>query len=359
MLEIDIKRVLPGFSLEVEFSMEREIVAILGPSGCGKTMTLKCIAGLMQPDEGRITLDGKVFFDSERGINLPSQERRVGFVLQNYALFPNMTVYKNVAFGMRHRPDEEIHERIMELMYMMRLSGLEHRYPRQLSAGQQQRVALARSLAFEPEVLLLDEPFSALDTVGRRKLEEELQDIRQFYDGYVLFVTHNLAEAYKLSSKIAVYEAGSILQYGDKQQVVDTPCCRTVAHLTGAGNLMDGLVTDVKRNIVKVWIPGLEQHFRLIKKNGINLCKGQEVTIGIRPEYIRMTDEVTENSFKARVTKAIEEVSVYTYRFSGSNQDNHAFHLEASISKGMAPGLSVGQSCCLYLSPERLFVTPD
>ena len=282
MLEIDIKRVLPGFSLDVKFSMEREIVAIVGPSGCGKTMTLKCIAGLMQPDEGSITLDGKVFFDSERGINLSSQERRVGFVLQNYALFSNMTVYKNVAFGMRHRSDEEIHERVTELMRMMRLSGLENRYPRQLSAGQQQRVALARALAFEPEVLLLDEPFSAQDNVVKRELEEELQDIRQFYDGYVLFVTHNLVEAYKLSSKIAVYEAGSILQYGDKQQVIDTPCSRTVAHLTGAENLMDGLVTDIKRNTVEVWIPRLEQYFRLSKKNGIDLCKGQEVTIGIR-----------------------------------------------------------------------------
>jgi molybdate transport system ATP-binding protein len=150
MLEVRLKKKLPGFSLDVSFSANHEILAILGPSGSGKTMTLQCIAGLLKPDEGYIKLNDKVLLDSDKGTNLPAQMRKVGFVFQNYALFPHLTVNQNIGYGIRHLPAQEINNRVTELLDKMNIQKLGHRYPKQLSAGQQQRVAVARALATEP-----------------------------------------------------------------------------------------------------------------------------------------------------------------------------------------------------------------
>ena len=223
MLEVKIRKSLPGFSLDVAFNVDREILAIIGPSGSGKTMTLLCIAGLIRPDEGYVRLNGKVLWDSARGLSLPPRQRKVGFVFQNYALFPHLTVYDNIAFGIRHLPRREVDERVSRLLDRMNIQGLGHRYPGQLSGGQQQRVAVARALAPEPEVLLMDEPFSALDAQVKERLEDELLALQNFYQGTVLFVTHDLAEGYRVSSRMAVYESGRILQCDSKQKVIAAP----------------------------------------------------------------------------------------------------------------------------------------
>jgi ABC-type sulfate/molybdate transport systems ATPase subunit len=237
MLTVDIKKALPEFSLDVSFTVDRSILAILGRSGSGKTMTLKCIAGLVTPDRGRIAVDDRVLFDSKQGINIRPQQRNTGFVFQNYALFPNMTCYGNIALGIGGAARAGSDERVQSLMERLRISKLAKRYPRQLSGGQQQRVALARALATSPDILLLDEPFSALDTITKDCLQRLLLDVEQFYSGYVLLVTHNLAEAYRLSSRIAVYEAGELLQIGPKQDILSAPVSTTAASVTGVRNL--------------------------------------------------------------------------------------------------------------------------
>jgi molybdate transport system ATP-binding protein len=183
LLEIRLKKSLPGFRLDVAFSVGSEVLAILGPSGSGKTMTLQCIAGLVCPDEGYIRLNNKVLLDSTAGVCLPPRMRKVGFVFQNYALFPHLTVKENVAFGIRNLHCPEGATRVAHWLEKMNISGLDNRYPRQLSAGQQQRVALARALAAEPEILLLDEPFSALDTQVKERLELELANLQSYYRG--------------------------------------------------------------------------------------------------------------------------------------------------------------------------------
>lgn len=357
MLEVRIRKTLPGFKLEATFSIDHEILAILGPSGSGKTMTLQCIAGLMQPDEGYVRLNGRLLLDSASSFSLTPQLRRVGFVFQNYALFPHLTVYDNIAFGICHLTRQEIAERVDQLIRKMNLQELGHRYPKQLSAGQQQRVALARALAPEPDLLLLDEPFSALDAQVKERLGNELLEIQQYYKGDVLFVTHDLAEAYKLCSKIAVYESGHILQFDSKQGVIEGPACPAVASLTGVRNLLEGVVANLKETNVWVAVPGLSEPLRINLKNGVALKQNQNVTVGIRPEYIYIADNPGENTFLSTVDRAIEGVATINYCFclQGSGAANKHY-LEANLLKQKTPWLPSGQKCYLHLPPERLFI---
>ncbi|HLI29612.1 MAG TPA: ATP-binding cassette domain-containing protein, partial [Terriglobia bacterium] len=182
-LEVDIEQRFKDFRLEVRFRAGNKPLGILGPSGSGKSMTLRCIAGLETPARGTIVLNGKRLFDSARGINLPSRERRVGFLLQDYSLFPHLTVAENITFGLRRFPRESIRQTLAEQIERFKLQGLEERTPRQLSGGQQQRVALARALATEPEVLLLDEPLSALDVHLRSQMETLLIETLAAFPG--------------------------------------------------------------------------------------------------------------------------------------------------------------------------------
>ncbi len=188
MLDVTIKKKLDRFSLNVSFTAEHETVALLGASGCGKSMTLKCIAGIETPDEGKIVLNGRVLFDSEKKINLAPQKRRVGYLFQQYALFPRMTAAQNIAAGVRTKDRAKRDAAVAAQIKSLRLEGLEDKRPQQLSGGQQQRVALARILANEPELLLLDEPFSALDDYLKWQLELELQDTLLYYAGKTVFV---------------------------------------------------------------------------------------------------------------------------------------------------------------------------
>ena len=173
-LSVDIRKKLEGFTLDIAFRTENRVTGLLGASGSGKSMTLKCIAGIEQPDEGRIVLNERVLYDSEKGINLTPQKRRVGYLFQNYALFPNMTVETNIAVGLSGSK-KEMEETVREMVLRFHLEGLEKRYPGELSGGQQQRVALARIMAYKPDVIMLDEPFSALDTWLREQLQMEVR----------------------------------------------------------------------------------------------------------------------------------------------------------------------------------------
>ncbi|OUC14046.1 MAG: molybdenum ABC transporter permease subunit [Alkalinema sp. CACIAM 70d] len=236
-LSIDLCKELPDFTLQVKFLADNQPLGILGASGSGKSMLLRCLAGTETPTAGQIILNGRILLDSQRGINVPSQDRRIGFIFQNYALFPHLTVAQNIAFGLpKTLVKSAIQQEVTHYLSRMGLTGLADRYPHQLSGGQQQRVALARALASQPEVLLLDEPFSALDTHLRSQLERELMTTLSTYSGVTLFVSHNMEEVYRIAQNLLVLEQGQAIAHGSKQEIFEHPKCTSIARLTGCKN---------------------------------------------------------------------------------------------------------------------------
>ncbi|MBE9005967.1 molybdate ABC transporter permease subunit [Fortiea sp. LEGE XX443] len=247
-LFVDIEKKLPSFHLQVSFSSNEQPLGLLGGSGAGKSMILRCIAGIETPTRGRIVLNGRVLFDSETGINVPSRDRRIGFLVQNYALFPNMTVAQNIAFGLpKGLSAGSVRLQVEEQLITMQLQGLGDRYPHQLSGGQQQRVGLARALASQPEALLLDEPFSALDTHLRSQLEQQMTETLADYQGVALFVTHNMDEAYRVCPNLLVLEHGQAVHHGSKYDIFEHPASVSVAQLTGCKNFSHAIIQHVQQ----------------------------------------------------------------------------------------------------------------
>lgn len=235
-LEVSIQKKYPGFSLDVAFRCDGGHMGILGASGCGKSMTLKCIAGVLKPDSGRIVLDGKVLFDSKQKINLPPQQRGVGYLFQNYALFPTMTVEQNIGVSLKGSKKDH-KERIREIIRQYQLEGLEKRFPSQLSGGQQQRVALARMLITNPKMIMLDEPFSALDGFLKDMLQQQLLEMLETYTGEVLLVSHSRDEVYKFCEKAAIVSDGNVLLSGNTKDIFANPQMKEAARITGCKNI--------------------------------------------------------------------------------------------------------------------------
>ncbi len=237
-LLVDIEKRLGSFHLKVAFEAQNEVLALLGASGCGKSMTLRCIAGIVTPDRGKIILDGITLFDSEKRINLPPQKRKVGLLFQNYALFPNMTVLENLQAGCRRNGNKvESKKKIQEIMAVFELTALGNQLPHQLSGGQQQRTALARILLSEPNILLLDEPFSALDAHLRFRLEREMTQVVKDFGKTVLLVSHDRDEVYRLSDQVLVMHNGKKEVCGSRETVFQNPRTRHAALLTGCKNI--------------------------------------------------------------------------------------------------------------------------
>ena len=240
-LQVSIRKKLGMFSLDVSFETEGGVLALLGASGCGKSLTLKCIAGIETPDEGKILLNDRILFDSEKKINLPPQKRKVGYMFQDYALFPNMTTEKNIRAGMGKRPDPE---KVAEYIRQFHLEGLEQLYPAQLSGGQKQRVAMARMIAAEPELILLDEPFSALDSYLKWELEQQMADLLQKVGKPALLVTHNRDEAYRLCHTVACINQGKLEVIEPVKEFFQNPKTRTAAILSGCKNISSVEIRD-------------------------------------------------------------------------------------------------------------------
>ena len=243
-LLVDIEKSFPGFHLKMSFTAENGVLSLLGASGCGKSMTLKCIAGIETPDRGRIELNGTTLYDSASRIDLPPQKRRVGYLFQQYALFPNMTVRQNIRCGCRDRSTADA--AVSDIIRTMQLEGLENLRPSALSGGQQQRVALARILVNRPEVLLLDEPFSALDSHLRLQLEQEVRRVTRAFGKPVIFVSHNREEVFRLTDRIALMRDGQIDTIGEKNAVFSNPGtvagaalvgCRSISRIRPLGGL--------------------------------------------------------------------------------------------------------------------------
>ncbi len=234
-LSVDIEKRLGAFTLKVAFEADNGVTALLGASGSGKSLTCRCIAGIEKPDRGRIVLDGRVLYDSGKGVCLTPQQRHTGYLFQQYALFPTMTVWQNLACAVRDRRKRDA--AVREMLGRVQMQGFEKRYPRQLSGGQQQRIALARMLLSEPDMLLLDEPFSALDSHLRFRLQNETGRIIRDFGRTVLLVSHDRDEVYRLADSIAIVRDGRIETIGEKHAIFAAPGSVEGARLTGCKNI--------------------------------------------------------------------------------------------------------------------------
>ena len=300
-LYVRIKKFLRDFVLDVNFSTRDEVFALLGASGCGKSMSLKCIAGIETPDEGEIILNDRILFSSDKKINLPPQTRRVGYLFQNYALFPNMTVAENILFAAVGSESDKLRG-LEENLKRFELKGLENSYPHELSGGQQQRVAFARILTSHAEILLLDEPFSALDSYLKWRLELELAEIFKSYGGSAILVSHDRGEVFRLADKIAVMSKGKIEAVNTKHELFGNPQTVAAAILTGCKNI--SAVEKISDN--KIFVKDWQIELTLNKKIPDDLK-----FIGIRAHFLEKVDEFGENIFSAEIVKEIEDTFSY------------------------------------------------
>ena len=252
MVELEIKKKYEKFRLDVAFKSEKKRIGILGASGCGKSLTLKSIAGIERPEKGRIVIDGVTLFDAGKKIFLKPQKRKVGYLFQNYALFPNMTVEQNIGIGFTGNKEDK-QKMVEQLIHHFQLDGLEKLYPSKLSGGQQQRTALARIMAYEPDVILLDEPFSALDAYLRERMLTELMEMLSDYEGTVIMVSHSRDEIYSFSEEVLVIEDGHGIRLGPVKEVFNAPRYKTAARLTGCKNIADVYRMDAQTVYVKDW----------------------------------------------------------------------------------------------------------
>ena len=297
-LEVEIEKRFAGFTLRAQFTARDTATAILGASGCGKSMTLRCIAGIVKPDKGRIVLDGVPLFDSEKKIDLPPQKRGVGLLFQNYALFPNMTVEQNILCGLHAEPDRaKRRAACAEMIRALGLEGLEKRLPAALSGGQQQRVALARILAAKPRILMLDEPFSALDSYLREQVEGEVGALLAAFQGPALLVTHNRDEAYRLCREMIVMDGGRVLRAGETKAVFADPRSCTAARLTGCKNILP----CVKAGPHSVRLAGWEAELHLAAEVPEAVC-----AVGIRAHDFAPCAAGAPNALPVRVVSSGE-----------------------------------------------------
>ncbi|OBQ39977.1 MAG: maltoporin [Anabaena sp. CRKS33] len=348
-LFLNIEKRLPNFHLQVAFNTDDQPLGLLGGSGAGKSMILRCLAGIETPTQGQIILNNRVLFDSENNINIPIYQRRIGFLFQNYALFPHLTVAQNIAFGIPKYIDTKTE--VEKQLIAMKLQGFGNRYPHQLSGGQQQRVALARGLASNPEALLLDEPFSALDTHLRSQLEQQVTEILADYSGVTLFVTHNMEEAYRLCPNLLVLEQGKAAHYGSKYEIFQHPASVNVAQLTGCKNFSRANILAPQEIEAIDW--------------GCNLQVGENIPselsyVGIRAHHLIFTKDPQQvNTFPCYLVRTSETPHRMTVFLKLHSVGNHAhdYHLQGEIYKEKWVNIQ-DQSFPWYvqLEPSRLLL---
>ncbi|MBL8217841.1 MAG: ABC transporter ATP-binding protein [Bryobacterales bacterium] len=273
------------FLLDVEIKTSDMVTVLFGPSGAGKTLTLDAIAGFVRPDEGRIMLDDDILFDGATGVHLIPQTRRCGYVFQNYALFPHMTLRENLEFASEFRPKLERHRKVNEVLELFRLTDLSGRRPKELSGGQKQRCSIARALLAEPRVLLLDEPAQGLDPMLRAELYDVLRNVRATFDTPILMVTHDLEECFALGDRMFILTDGRIVQQGTPSEIFDRPASLDVACRLGIYNTMQAevLTLDPGRNVSTLRLESCELQGPYLPGK----FKGDRVWLCVRPEEIR------------------------------------------------------------------------
>lgn len=303
-LKVDIKKRFGDFNLDVKFETSSDRFALLGSSGSGKSMTLKCIAGIEKPDEGYIALGDRVLFDSSKRINVPSRERKVGYLFQDYALFPNMSAFNNINIVCRNE------DRTRELLKRFNIDDVADHKPSQMSGGQCQRTALARMLAADPEVILLDEPFSALDNYMHTIIEREILDVLSDYDGPSVLVSHDRNEVYRMCGTIGVLDNGTLVEVQDKESFFAHPASVVSARLTGCKNITS-LTTDGF---------AIDWGIQLTPPEGASEFK----FAGYRAHFFELAGEEKKgmaNVFEVEVERVIEDTfsKVICFRQKGNN----------------------------------------
>ena len=351
MLEVELEKALENFNLKVGFSTGKGAVGLLGASGAGKSMTLRMIAGVATPDRGRIDLNGRVLFDSAARTNIAAAQRRIGVVFQDYALFPNMTVAGNVGFGLSSVPARERQAQVQTELERMHIAELADRYPAEISGGQRQRVAIARCMAIRPDALLFDEPFAALDPHLRRQTEEQLRETLAGYTGAVVFITHDMEEAFRFCSDLLVLDSGRVIASGGKHQLFERPKTVAAARLTGCKNIVAARRIGANRIAVAAWDCELETAAPV---------PDALTHVGVRSHQIVLGATASgENAFKCwlvSTSEAPHEMTLYL-RLHSAPRDGDLAHLQADVPKDVWRALSVQpQPWGLKLDAARLLL---
>jgi len=351
LLEISIEKALEYYDLLVKFHAGKGAVGLLGASGAGKTMTLRMIAGIVEPASGRIVLNGRVLFDSTAGRNVPAARRKMGFVFQDYALFPRMTVAENVGFGLGSLAEGERQAHVQRQLERMHIAELAERYPGEISGGQRQRVAIARCMATEPEALLFDEPFAALDPHLRRQMEEQLRETLAGYNGAVIFVTHDMEEAFRFCSELLVLDSGRVIASGPKHQLFERPQTVATARLTGCKNIVPARRIAADRIAVDAWNCELQT---------ASAVSDLLTHVGLRSHQIAFHPVAVEKNiffcWLAGTSEAPHEMTLYL-RLHAAPEAGELPHLQADVSKEVWRALSCEpQPWRVRLDPARLLL---
>ncbi len=346
-LSVDIEKRAGGFHLRSRFEAQDETLAILGASGCGKSMTLKCIAGIETPDSGRIVLNGRVLFDSGQRINLPARSRNTGYLFQNCALFPNMTVEQNIACGIPKSRDKV--KAVRDKIGAFYLEGLERHYPHQLSGGQQQRVALARMLASEPSLLMMDEPLSALDSFLKWQLELEILKVQESFGGTILFVSHNRDEVYRLCDRVAVMEDGATIEVLDKKDLFTKPQTLSTALLSGCKNFSAAVKTGPETLLATDWNAEL----------AVSKPVPDDIRyIGFRAHCFELSHSGGgRNVIETRVTRVIEDMfSIIVIAHVQGGEDKDWAYLRCELSKEKWDAMGAPETLYLRLPEDHIIL---
>ncbi len=346
MLTISVKKDLKDFSLDVDFHSEAKITALFAPSGSGKSLTLQTIAGLMKPDKGRIEVNGELFFDSEKGINLSPQQRKVGYLFQDYALFPHMTVIDNIRYGSK---DEKLIEKLLRIL---EIDSIKDKYPPEISGGQKQRVALARALATKPKILLLDEPFSALHKSLRLSLYGEIKEIQKIFKIPIILVSHDIDEIFELADFMVVMNEGKVVQSGKPFDVFMSPKNEKIARLLGHRSFLRGRVQKLEKSYVSV---ETEKGFVFKCKKNSDLKLGDRVIISVLPFSLALNPAVESTRVTALVKKIISGREITKVVIDLGEE------IELSVPSSLSPNFIIeeGRTATFYLCADFMPVIKE
>jgi molybdate transport system ATP-binding protein len=365
MIEIRVEKDLGNFSLSLSLRLQKAVTVLFGPSGSGKTLTLQTIAGLVEPDSGMVQVNGLVYFDKKKRVNLPIHRRRVGYVFQEPSLFPHMTVSENIAYGISGLPSIERKQRVNHMIERMRLGGLEKNFPYQISGGQKQRTALARALAASPLLLLLDEPFASLDNPVREKLRLDLIRIGKEDRTPLIFVTHDVEEAFVIAEELVVLNDGRVEQTGNKEDIFYRPKTHKVAKFFGVKNIFRGKIREIhaEEKVVTVWVE--EKSFQVSIPYWEGAVVGNWVRFCIRPEEIMILKEgrpvkqsLNGNIFAGEIIRIVEKGAEHALFFK-QTQDSYDFEISVPNLAYRSLRIAEGQHVRVAFKWESIWLIPE
>ena len=361
MLSFHLKKIFSDFSIDIGFSDPSgggevegrgHLTVIFGPSGTGKSLTLNMLSGIITPDDGYIRLNGDELFNRQKGINVPMRKRKIGYVFQEYSLFPHLTVAENITYGINGKAD--IEKKLGELLELFRLKEKKEKYPRELSGGQKQRVAIARAIASDPKLLLLDEPLSALDERIREKLQQDLLKLKSLLKIPVIYVTHNLQEAFTLADHIIVVNDGKVVETGEKEMIFSRPGKRLTAKFLGVKNIFPCSVEETSSGHFICDIDGI----KVKTKSDSRFKDGDKAFLCIKPHDVRLivNDKQVDNIFEVTVSHVIplEKAQRVFLKFP-----RIWFNLIMDIEKLSCEKwkIEIGDTIKVFLRKERVFLT--